>query len=422
MQPSSSPASRLGVSILLIVLYWACHRVPLPFVDDSAVAELIAGLAGRMNLMGISWKPFLASFVVIEGLSFVLPPLRAARSSGVAGRSKLTRYALAVGIVLAAVQSISIGTFLRRATSPTGAALLPSGIVPVATVVALLFAGSLACYPLARAISVAGLGSGFAWLLLADIADPLFQGLARSFGVSTFAQGLVPTLLVAAGVYPLLIRRPEMTVRLDSGGMVKTEYPPVPQGLPPLLIAMVVTVSLTGTIYHPDAVGLLVGVATVLSGLGWALFSSRWRITHALEGLGAPVAGSPEAGPTLLAVVVLAIALAANAVLPLLTLYLLLPLTSVVTVVAILIDLRDEWAFRARHSAVAELVELDNVHLAALLRSLASDAGFAVQVRSLRLRQLFFFVGPIFKMAVLVPSDAEPEARRWLDGLHLANP
>lgn len=100
----------------------------------------------------------------------------------------------------------------------------------------------------------------------------------------------------------------------------------------------------------------------------------------------------------------------------------LLQVNGLLVVVAVLADLYGEWKFRARHGAVTQLVELDNVHLASLLRALAEDEGLSVHIGTFRLRQLLFFLGPLFKMALLVPSEMEVETREWLAGLDLKNP
>ena len=427
MRPAVTTPARLAVSVGLAAAYLGGHVVELPFVDHAAVASLrqLVPNSAALSVMKVSWEPFLISFLVVEILSFVVPPLRVARSSGVPGRHRLNRYALAGGLVLAAAQSLALARHLFRATSLTGTPLVSGGTLVYAALVAILFSGSTACYLIAEAISSAGLGNGFAWLALVDALWPSIREVLNAADASVYIPALVPTLLFALAAHALLTRGSKMTVRLDDGAEVQVERPPLPQGLLPLSVAFMVTTLLVKTVYDWPAVTLLILVLLVLSGGGWALFSSRRRIDTALAGQGAPAAGSASLRESLLPVVLACIATVSVPGLAILSsgqYFVLLSMPSLLLVVAVLTDLKDEWVFRKGHGALAHLIDLDNVHLASLIRSLARDAGFDVLVRSLRLRQLFFFLGPIYKMAVLVPSEAEHEAHQWLESLDLRTP
>jgi hypothetical protein len=76
-----------------------------------------------------------------------------------------------------------------------------------------------------------------------------------------------------------------------------------------------------------------------------------------------------------------------------------------VEVVALGFDLVAEWRFRHRHGdRVACLIEMDNVYYACYLHSLLAKLGFDSLIRAFHYRSLFFDLGPIFKMQLLVPA------------------
>ena len=78
---------------------------------------------------------------------------------------------------------------------------------------------------------------------------------------------------------------------------------------------------------------------------------------------------------------------------------------TLVTVVALGFDLVAEWRFRHRHGdRVACLIEMDNVYCACYLHSLLAKLGFDSLIRAFHFRSLFFDLGPIFKMQLLVPA------------------
>jgi hypothetical protein len=97
--------------------------------------------------------------------------------------------------------------------------------------------------------------------------------------------------------------------------------------------------------------------------------------------------------------------------------YFVLGVVQIALIVAVIMDLFDEWQFHRRNPDAEVLVELDNVHLACLVETNFTERGVACRVKALHFRSLFFFLGPIFKMNVLVAGDRLDEAREWLDSL-----
>ncbi len=95
----------------------------------------------------------------------------------------------------------------------------------------------------------------------------------------------------------------------------------------------------------------------------------------------------------------------------------LLGAVEIALVVAVFMDVFDEWQFHRRHPDAEILAELDNVHLAHLVEANLTERGVACRVKALAFRSLFYFLGPIYKMNVLVAGDRLDEAREWLDSL-----
>ncbi len=78
---------------------------------------------------------------------------------------------------------------------------------------------------------------------------------------------------------------------------------------------------------------------------------------------------------------------------------------TLVMVVASGFDLVAEWRFRLRHGdGVACLIEMDNVYCGCYLHGLLAKQGFDSLIRAFHFRSLFFDLGPIVKMELLVPA------------------
>ena len=85
--------------------------------------------------------------------------------------------------------------------------------------------------------------------------------------------------------------------------------------------------------------------------------------------------------------------------------------TGVLMALALGLDLVAEARFRRAHPTAGRLLEMDNVHLASLLRARLEEEGVPCLVQSWNFRSLFFFLGPLYKMQLLVPADAAERAR-----------
>jgi hypothetical protein len=78
---------------------------------------------------------------------------------------------------------------------------------------------------------------------------------------------------------------------------------------------------------------------------------------------------------------------------------------TLVMAVALGFDLVAEWRFRQRHGGrVACLIEMDNVYCACYFHGLLAKHGFDSMIRAFHYRSLYFTLGPILKMELLVPA------------------
>jgi hypothetical protein len=426
--------ARLGVTILLLGLYWFAYRVPLPFIDQEAFLEasLLVSMPMQMTILALGLTPLLTGFILVELFSLLTSPGRRLRKAGAAGRGRLNRAGLMTSLILAAIQAAGIALYLESMASPGGAPLVPNpGLAFKLLMIVTLTAVTAALFTMGKLLSGYGIGNGFALLTLADLG----RAVASGFGGT--GEGASPDLgitgpglgwLLAAAIVFLLFR---FLQRADDAWL-----PAFPQGVLPAAWSLTVTAFLVrlspglgdslslGDFQLAGPAFTLIAVP-LLSLITFHLFSSRGRLQANLP---EPEEVLDELAPALrrqgtLAAAVLAVGTAAllawreNAPS---ALSLSLDFVSLVTAAAVVLDLWDQYRFQRRYGPWEQLVQLDNVHFSYRLEERLQEAGIGALARGHRLRSLLFFLGPLFKIDMLVAREQLDRARAVLAELEAA--
>jgi hypothetical protein len=419
--PSSYPL-RVVVTLVLLAAYFYARRIPLPGVDRDGLFEMqVSSELSSVLMLGI--RPLIIGFLVVELFSLMTSPGRRLRQLGIAGRAKLTRASLAASFLLAGVQAIGITQWLEIQSAPSGGPIVANpGFGFRLLTVMTLTAVTAALYVFAQILSAYGVGNGFALMILTTSVMSIVNAGAKSlkgFDDSTF-QGIV--VLLALGVVVLLVR----FFRTAEDAWM----PAFPQGLVPvyavlwifplLWVGVDVAAHLPRSSQPPFAAPVTVLIMVpLLSWLFFQLFSSRERL-HAnltdtdefLDDLAAALRRR-----ALIATVLLTLGAAAFLVWrnyrPNALAY-ALQFLEVVVLVAIVLDLWDQYRFERRVGATALLIQLDNVHFSYRLEERLQEAGIDALARGHQFRSLFFFFGALFKIDVLVPAEQLDRAREVL--------
>lgn len=437
---------RLGVTLAGVVAFLAATRIPLPFVDADAVAEL-AGAIGTVasptvSLTALGIMPFITGFVIVELISLTTPQGGRLRRAGIGGRRRLNRWALVLSALMVVGQSFSLASFVARLRSPGGAPLTTG---PVALLWITLAAATFAVALLAEMISRYGLGNGFAVLLVAPALLQVIGAvhrLAEGSPTSTPEGGIMSLIwfgLFAAALVAFVLRRPTIELRAGDGSSLAYRLPPLPQGTIPLAwsfgLVGLATQSLlpsgplvprVGFWPYSGVLAFFIVASSLLA--GW-MVSSRPRLETNLAGLvEVPAETYDRAWWRQLAIgaAVLAVGEVGMTVLPRLVPDVnpaLVRLTALLPLIVVVIDLVDtarlasrvDRGGRASRSGLDRVLTLDNVHLAEYLTARLTEEGIECVVTSFRFRRLSYIFGPLFKMALLVPADDAERARALVE-------
>ena len=210
-------------TLMILVLFRIGAAVPVPFLDPSALSEMVGqsgSLFGFINTMSggafanatvfaLSISPYITSSIVMQLLAVAIPALERMSKEGAEGRKKINALTRYVTIALARIQAVAYYIVLRN----LGAVSYTTGfsaVLSAITIVFVLTAGAMVTMWLGERIDEKGIGNGISMILFAGIvssAPNAVLGLYSYFvesgikGVQQGTEGAVKYLIFV----PLLI-------------------------------------------------------------------------------------------------------------------------------------------------------------------------------------------------------------------------
>lgn len=424
-------------TLAAIATFWAVGRIPNPFLTQEAMSFLYGGRAPE-GFSRASFGPFvlgigpaLSGFFLVEFFSYFLPPFSRWRKQNIAGRSKLN----CASVVLTFLIAFATCYFVVRqmAPKPDGLSQFLDGSMSTLLGSAAFFIGGFALIYLGANLFTAwGLGNGFALFLLTGsllrLADSLVRQYLPETGTRPPLWPLLLSGLILVGFAYFLSRRRTVPAEGPGGMSLSFEVPSVLQGLIAWSVAW-------------QFAALLRSMASMR---GWALDqSSDWAryFTFLLFFIPANVvlywlSFSPKRmqqstfGKLRLPVrsekTVLEIAFLSFVVFATLELLAFIPhplvlkhslfskaldLGSLILVYILGKDLWQNFKFLQKVPDPVLLGELDNIHLAALARSVAEADGQPVYLKGFEYRRLMSFFQPLVKIRLYATKDYAPVLR-----------
>lgn len=293
---SRLPLARLLATLLPMAAMLGLGLIWLPFVDrdlSSGRSSLFNLPEQSLTLGALGLTPWVAAFVVVELFALVVPAWRRLRDSGPAGRARLLKPTLALGLGLTAVQATLLSNQLMGLHELSGLAHLDQQL----WIRAALIAGSLVSLALALLVSRFGMGNGFSvffgvhalfWLL----QDGLGILLELENGIIQRHDVLLTGVLVAAAV-ALALKLVGLSPGSPGDGLPRPLAGSVPLSLSLFWLLLpgtpfavdqweVLGVDNSSLVY---VVGDLLFVAALTVALGWLLYRPE-RVQRAQEALG----------------------------------------------------------------------------------------------------------------------------------------
>jgi len=196
---------RILITFGILVVFRFVAHVPLPGVDLQALQELFesnallgmldmfsGGAMRRFSVAAMGVYPYITASIIMQLLVPIIPQLRAISQEGEAGRDRINRITHWVTVPLAGLQGYGQLVYLQREGVLGSAAVLP-----MATMVLSLIAGTMFCIWLGERISEYGIGNGISMIIFAGIVAGLPEMIQSGFLAKENFGGLVVYILIA---------------------------------------------------------------------------------------------------------------------------------------------------------------------------------------------------------------------------------
>ena len=179
-------------TLLMIVIFRFGSAVTVPFLNPEVVKTWMADKASNGNFLdylntltggalskatvfSLSITPFINASIIMQLLTYALPPLERMRDEGEEGRKKIDKITAVVAMVLAFVMSYAYYITLKRMDDGNGGYAVKflsgaEGYFAMAVIIFCFVAGAMIVVWMGNRISDKGIGNGISMLLFAGIA------------------------------------------------------------------------------------------------------------------------------------------------------------------------------------------------------------------------------------------------------------
>ena len=179
--------------LIIFIFRLGCH-IPVPFLDASVMASDISGSGSFLSYMDIlsggalskgtifalSIQPYINASIIVQLLTYALPPLENLQKEGEEGRKKIDKITMFVSLAIALVMSYAYYITQRN----SGAVRFTDGassVFAAIVIIAAFTAGAGVVVWLGNCINDKGIGNGISMILFAGIVSRGPASILRMF-------------------------------------------------------------------------------------------------------------------------------------------------------------------------------------------------------------------------------------------------
>ncbi len=178
---------RVLFTLFILLIYRLGGFIPIPGVNAQAISEFfsnsannifslyntfVGGALSRAAIFSLGIMPYISASIILQLMGTVVPRIHELQREGAEGRAKITQWTRYGTIVISAVQAIGISTWIYSQQSPTGQALVVSGmnkISFIALTTLTLTTGTIFIMWLGEQITARGIGNGISLIIFIGI-------------------------------------------------------------------------------------------------------------------------------------------------------------------------------------------------------------------------------------------------------------
>ena len=182
---------RMLFTLLIIIIFRLGSAITVPFLDTTVVTEwmdknaangnfleylniISGGALSKATIFSLGVTPFINASIIIQLLTYALPPLERLQQEGEDGRKKLNMISSFVALGLAAFMSVAYYLALKNITSDSGVNAVKyteggQGVFAMFVIILSFMAGASLVIWMGNRINERGIGQGVSMILFAGI-------------------------------------------------------------------------------------------------------------------------------------------------------------------------------------------------------------------------------------------------------------
>ena len=205
-------------TLLILVIFRVGCAIPVPFLDASALSNMMGdsgnilsyldilsgGALSKATLFALSIQPYINSSIIIQLLTYALPPLERLQKEGEEGRKKIQKITNVVSMFLALIMAYAYYLTMRSAGAVTYTSG-GSGVFAAIVIIAAFVAGSSLIVWLGNQINEKGIGNGISLILFAGIVARGPSAVLKMFALAETDKKMIFIVPLVLIVFVLMI-------------------------------------------------------------------------------------------------------------------------------------------------------------------------------------------------------------------------
>lgn len=205
-------------TLLILVIFRVGCAIPVPFLDASALSDMMGdsgnilsyldilsgGALSKATLFALAIQPYINSSIIIQLLTYALPPLESLQKEGEEGRKKIQKITNVVSMFLALIMAYAYYLTMRSAGAVTYTSG-GSGVFTAIVIIAAFVAGSSLIVWLGNQINEKGIGNGISLILFAGIVARGPSAVLKMFALAETDKKMIFIVPLVLIVFVLMI-------------------------------------------------------------------------------------------------------------------------------------------------------------------------------------------------------------------------
>ncbi len=216
---------KLLYTLLILVVYRAAAHVPVPGVNQTALAQLLSGTGGASNLFNLldmlsggavaqfsvmanGVYPYVTASIIMQLLTPIIPQLEQLQEEGEAGQQKINQWTYYIAIPMGLLQAFGQIRLVNTGATPVLPLFgfgTPESTLATVSVLVTMTAGTMFAVWLGELITEQGIGNGLSMIIFSGIVVRVPENLIRIWTqAQTMESGGVGMGILMIGIFLLI--------------------------------------------------------------------------------------------------------------------------------------------------------------------------------------------------------------------------